>query len=131
MVPFQCCSDFVAQVLDLPPLGFFSPLQEARVIVKGSSSIHEIPFVISRSKTASKGNLFFQVVGVGLTTQSAKGAQAVVVEVMMLGQTVLVLFFYGQHIVNDLLLESTDTKLKDKLLLLVPLGLWQAASSVA
>jgi DNA repair exonuclease SbcCD ATPase subunit len=105
------------------------PLQEARVTVEGS--INEIPFVISRSKTASKGNLFFQVDGVDLTTQSVKETQAVVeerlgVDAHILGRTV----FHGQHIVNDLL-ESTDTKLKEELSLLVPLGLWQQASSVA
>lgn len=108
---------------------FIIHLQEARVTVEGS--INEIPFVVSRSKTASKGNLFFQLDGVDMTTQSVKETQAVVEEKLgvdshILGRAV----FHGQHIINDLL-ESTDTKLKDELSLLVPLDLWQQASSVA
>ena len=38
--------------------------------------------------------------------------------------------FHGQHSINDLL-EATDAKLKEELALLVPLGLWQTAASLA
>jgi DNA repair exonuclease SbcCD ATPase subunit len=89
------------------------------------------PFTISRTKTATKSGLVFQLDGNDLTTQSAKETQAVIEE--HLGVSVPILsrtMFHGQHAINELL-EATDAKLKEELSLLVPLGLWQAAASLS
>eukprot|EP00536_Pseudo-nitzschia_multiseries_P018207 jgi/Psemu1/321292/estExt_fgenesh1_pm.C_22560002 len=100
----------------------------AKVVVEGF--INDSPFVISRSKTASKGDLVFQVNDVDLTTQSVKETQSIIEEKLGVDAQILTrVAFYGQHGVNDLL-EATDSKLKDELSLVVPLTLWQEATSL-
>jgi DNA repair exonuclease SbcCD ATPase subunit len=92
-------------------------------------TLNGTPFSISRSKTASKNGLVFQLNGEDLTTQSVKETQALLEEV--LGMNVDILsrtMFHGQHAINELL-EATDAKLKEELSLLVPLKLWQTAAS--
>ena len=89
------------------------------------------PFTISRTKTATKNGLVFLLDGVDLTTQSAKETQELMNE--HLGVSVPILsrtMFHGQHSINELL-ETSDVKLKEELSLLVPLGLWQTAASLA
>jgi DNA repair exonuclease SbcCD ATPase subunit len=87
--------------------------------------------VVSRSKTASKGDLIFHIGGVDLTTQSVKETQALIEEKLGVHSSILSRStFHGQHIINDLL-EATDAQLKDELSLLVPLGIWQDACSIA
>lgn len=103
--------------------------KSARVTLEGM--VDGRPFVLSRTKTASKGELLFQLDGEELTTLSVKETQALVeeklgVDAHLLSRTV----FHGQHGMNDLL-EATDAKLKDELSLLVPLGLWQEGSALA
>jgi DNA repair exonuclease SbcCD ATPase subunit len=110
----------------------FSPFdlrQTARVTLEGTLDGH--PFILSRTKTASKGELLFQFDGEDFTTLSVKETQALVEETLgvdahLLSRTM----FHGQHGMNDLL-EATDAKLKDELSLVVPLGLWQVASTMA
>ena len=66
-----------------------------------------------------------------LTAQSVKDTQLVLEEKLGVGPEILGrMMFHGQHAVNDLL-ESTDTKLKDELSLVVPLSVWQEAASSA
>lgn len=101
----------------------------ARVTLDGS--INGIPFSISRSKTATKGNLVFIVDGDDLTTQSVKETQMMIeeklgVDLQILSRTM----FHGQHALNDML-ESTDAKFKEELSLLVPIELWQTAAALA
>ncbi len=102
----------------------------AKVTVKGF--INDSPFVITRSKTASRGgDLTFSINDVDLTTQSIKETQAIVEEKLGVNAHILTrVVFYGQHGMNDLL-EATDSKLKDELSMLVPLQLWQQATSLA
>lgn len=89
------------------------------------------PFSISRSKTASKNGLVFHLDGEDLTRQSVKETQQMMEEVLGVNIDILSrTMFHGQHTVNDLL-EATDTQLKDELSLLVPLKLWQTATSIA
>lgn len=101
----------------------------AKVTVEGF--INDSPFVISRSKSASKGDLIFKINDVDLTTQSVKETQAIVEERLGVDCHILTrVAFYGQHGMNDLL-EATDSKLKEELSIVVPLDLWQQAKSVA
>ncbi|VEU42470.1 unnamed protein product [Pseudo-nitzschia multistriata] len=101
----------------------------AKVTVEGF--INNSPFVIIRSKTASKGDLRFELNDVDLTTQSVKETQSTIEEKLGVDAHILSrVAFYGQHGMNDLL-EATDSKLKDELSLLVPLDLWQQATSTA
>jgi len=101
----------------------------AKVTVEGF--INDSPFVISRSKAASKGDLTFQVNDVDLTTQSVKETQSIIEEKLGVDAHILTrVAFYGQHGMNDLL-EATDSKLKDELSLVVPLDLWQQVTSIA
>eukprot|EP00980_Cylindrotheca_fusiformis_P009810 scaffold2157_cov111-Cylindrotheca_fusiformis.AAC.4 len=80
---------------------------------------------------ASKGSLVFFVDGKDLTTQSVKETQLVIDETLGINSQILSrTVFHGQHDMNDLL-ESTDAKFKEDLSLLVPLELWQRASSLA
>ena len=66
-----------------------------------------------------------------MTTQSVKETQEVIEERLGVDSQVLArTMFQGQHTMNGLL-ESTDTKLKDELSLLVPLSLWQDAATRA
>jgi DNA repair exonuclease SbcCD ATPase subunit len=101
----------------------------ARVTLEGS--INGFPFSISRTKTASKGDLVFHHDGKDLTTQSVKETQLMIDEKLGVGSQILArTMFHGQHAMNDLL-ESTDAKFKEELSLLVPLELWQKATSLA
>lgn len=101
----------------------------ATVTVRGF--VNDAPFVLTRSKTASRGDLLFKVNDVDLTTQSVKETQAVIEERLGVDSHILSrVAFYGQHGMNDLL-EATDSKLKEELSLVVPLELWQHATSVA
>ena len=101
----------------------------AKVTVEGF--INDSPFVISRSKAASKGDLIFKINDVDLTTQSVKETQAIVEERLGVNSHILTrVAFYGQHGMNDLL-EATDSKLKEELSMVVPLDLWQQAKAVA
>jgi DNA repair exonuclease SbcCD ATPase subunit len=93
--------------------------------------INEIPFVVSRKKTASKGDLFFQLDGIDMTTQSVKETQILLEEKLGVDPDILLRsVFHGQHGMNDLL-EATDAKLKEELALVVPVDLWVSASTVA
>jgi len=102
----------------------------AKVTVRGY--INDSPFCVTRSKTASRGgDLTFSVNDIDLTTQSAKETQAVVEAKLGVNAHILTrVAFYGQHGMNDLL-EATDSKLKEELSMLVPLELWQQATSLA
>lgn len=80
-------------------------------------------------KAASKGQLSFLLGGKDVTTQSAKETQQIINEKLGVGPEILArTIFHGQHTMNGLL-ESTDTKLKEELSLVVPLELWQDAVS--
>ena len=89
------------------------------------------PFVITRTKTSSKGTLVFRLDGKDLTTQSIKETQAVIDEQFGVGsQLVARSMFHGQHTMNGLL-EATDAKFKEELSLIVPLALWQQGTTLA
>jgi DNA repair exonuclease SbcCD ATPase subunit len=104
-------------------------LKTARVVLRGT--INEIPFRISRSKTKSKTALTFVLDGEDLTRQSAKETQMIIDESLGVSSQLLSrAIFHGQHNINGLL-ESTDSKFKDELSLIVPLTLWQEASTYA
>lgn len=93
--------------------------------VKGA--LNGIDFSISRTKTSTKGWLVFLYDGRDLTTQSVKETQDLINEKLGISPQVLArTMFHGQHALNELL-ESTDTKLKDELSLVVPLSIWQGA----
>lgn len=94
-------------------------------------TLNEIPFHISRSKTKTKTSLTFILDGKDLSRQSAKETQQVIDEKLGVSSQLLSrTIFHGQHTINGLL-ESTDAKLKEELSLIVPLTLWQDASSCA
>ena len=66
-----------------------------------------------------------------MTTQSIKETQMLLEEKLGINPQVLSrTMFHGQHATNELL-ECTDGKLKDELSLVVPLGLWQDAATLA
>lgn len=97
--------------------------------VKGT--LNGIDFSISRTKTLSRGSLTFLFGGEDLTAQSAQETQKLVNEKLGISAELLSrTLFHGQHALNGLL-ESTDTKLKDELSLIVPLDIWQKAASLA
>ena len=102
----------------------------AKVTIRGF--INDIPFEVTRSKTASRGgDLTFTVNDEDMTTQSVKETQAVLEEKLGVDTHILTrVAFYGQHGMNDLL-EATDSKLKEELSIVVPLELWQQATSLA
>lgn len=65
--------------------------------------------------------------GDDLTTQSVKETQELINEKLGISPHVLArTMFHGQHALNELL-DSTDTKLKEELSLVVPLSVWQEA----
>ncbi len=69
--------------------------------------------------------------GDDLTAQSVQETQKVINEKLGISAELLSrTLFHGQHSLNGLL-ESTDTKLKDELSLIVPLDIWQKAASLA
>lgn len=93
--------------------------------VKGA--LNGVNFSISRTKTSTKGSLLFLYDDGDLTTQSVKETQDLINEKLGISPQVLArTMFHGQHALNELL-ESTDTKLKDELSLVVPLSVWQGA----
>ncbi|KAG7352086.1 SMC domain containing protein [Nitzschia inconspicua] len=101
----------------------------ARVTVEGF--INDVPFIVSRTKTPSSGDLFFQLDGVDMTTQSMKETQILLEERLgIVPELLLRSIFHGQHGMNDLL-EATDAKLKEELSLVVPVDLWQTAATIA
>lgn len=103
--------------------------QTARVVLRGT--LNEIPFHISRSKTKTKTSLTFVLDGEDLSRQSAKETQQIIDEKLGVSSQLLSrTIFHGQHTINGLL-ESTDAKLKEELSLIVPLALWQDASTYA
>ena len=109
----------------LPPC----PSQSARVSVRGS--LNGKPFVITRTKTSTKGALVFHLDGQDLTTQSIKDTQAIIDENLGVGpQIVARTMFHGQFAMNGLL-EATDAKFKEELALVVPLSVWQQGATVA
>jgi len=101
----------------------------ARVTLEGYLNDHS--FVLSRTKTATKGELLFNFDGQDLTTLSVKETQALIEETLGVNANLLSrTMFHGQHGMNDLL-EATDAKLKEELSLLVPLEMWQLAATTA
>lgn len=97
----------------------------ARVTVKGA--FNGVEFSVTRTKTATKGNIVFTLGGEDLTTQSAKETQELIDETFGVNSQILArTIFNGQHALNDLL-EATDSKLKDELATVVPLSGWQDA----
>ena len=101
----------------------------ARVTLHGN--LNGSPFTISRTKTSTKGSLVFQFNGADLTAQSIKETQQLIEEKLGINSSLLSrTMFHGQHSLNDLL-EATDAKLKEELSLVVPLGLWQEAATLA
>jgi len=102
--------------------------QSARVTVRGS--LNGKPFVITRTKTSTKGALVFHLDGQDLTTQSIKDTQTVIDERICFGPLLARTMFHGQFAMNGLL-EATDAKLKEELSLVVPLSLWQQGATVA
>lgn len=87
--------------------------------------------MVSRTKAASRGDLFFQLDGVDMTTQSIKETQVLLEERLGVDPDILIRsIFHGQHGMNDLL-EATDAKLKEELSLVVPVDVWQSAAVVA
>ncbi|GAX21502.1 hypothetical protein FisN_4Hh565 [Fistulifera solaris] len=103
--------------------------KSSRVIVNGE--LNGVKFAISRMKTLSRGGLTFMFGGDDLTAQSVQETQKVINEKLGISAELLSrTLFHGQHSLNGLL-ESTDTKLKDELSLIVPLDIWQKAASLA
>jgi len=101
----------------------------ARVTVRGT--VNDQDFVISRSKSPSKGSLTFMLGGEDLTKQSAKETQKTIEEKLEASPQVLSrTIFHGQHTMNGLL-EATDAKLKEELSIVVPLNIWQDAATKA
>jgi len=101
--------------------------KSAKVSIRGT--INHSPFVVSRTKTSSKGSLTFVLDDMDLTRQSVKETQQVIDEKLGVGSQVLSrTIFHGQHSLNGLL-EATDAKFKDELSLIVPLKIWQDSAS--
>ena len=101
----------------------------ARVTLQGQ--LNGVDFSITRSKTSSKSGLIFLLDGKDVSAQSAKDTQALVEEKLGVSTQILArTMFHGQHSIDDLL-EASDTKLKDELSLLVPLSIWQQATTKA
>jgi DNA repair exonuclease SbcCD ATPase subunit/DNA repair exonuclease SbcCD nuclease subunit len=101
----------------------------ARVSVVGTINDHD--FCLTRSKTSTRGGLTFVVDGEDMTTQSVKETQAIVDETLGVSPTILARsVFFGQHPLNDLL-DSSDTRFKEELAILVPLDTWQEALVVS
>jgi len=100
----------------------------ARVTVKGA--LNGVDFSITRTKTSTRGSLIFLFDDEDLTTQSVKETQQLIDEKLGVSPQVLArTMFHGQHNLNELL-EAADSKLKDELSLVVPLGVWQEAVSI-
>jgi DNA repair exonuclease SbcCD ATPase subunit len=88
-------------------------------------------FVVSRTKTQAKGSLSFVFNGDDLSRQSMKDTQDLINEKLGICSQVLArTMFHGQHALNNLL-DTTDSKLKDELSLVVPLTVWQEANVYA
>lgn len=100
----------------------------AKVTLEGL--INSEKFVITRTKTATRSGLTLKIDGRDLTKQSVKETQSTMEEVLGLSQIFVRSMFWDQHQLNGLL-ESTDSKLKDELSLIVPLAVWQEASALA
>ena len=103
--------------------------KSARGTVAGK--VDDVPFEVTRVKSAYKGSLSFVLDGKDLTRQSMKDTQAMIDEELGLSTQILArTIFHGQHAINGLL-EATDAALKDELSLLMPLAIWQQAASFA
>lgn len=100
----------------------------AKVTLQGFINSEE--FAITRTKTATRSGLTLIIDGKDLTKQSVKETQSTIEEVLGLSQIFVRSMFWDQHQLNGLL-ESTDSKLKDELSLIVPLTVWQEASALA
>lgn len=102
-------------------------MQVARVTLNGN--LNSIPFVISRTKTATKSGLTFVYDGQDVTAQSVKETQICISEKLCITPQILTrMIFHGQYGLNNLL-EMTDTKLKEELSLIVPIDIWQDAAT--
>lgn len=94
-------------------------------------ALNDKPFVITRTKTSTKGALVFHLDGEDLTTQSIKETQAIIDDNLGVGtQIVARTMFHGQFAMNGLL-EATDARFKEELSLIVPLSLWQQGATTA
>ena len=99
----------------------------AEVIIQGS--INNSPFVVTRRRGARKNDLLFQVNGKDLTTQSVKDTQAVMDDILGIGDGLLQrCCFFGQHSHTlQSLLGLSDVKLKSEMSFLVDTKIWTAA----
>ena len=100
-----------------------------KVVIQGM--LNGENFRITRTKAASKTGLVFVLGEKDLTTQSSRETQELIEETLGVNLQVLSrTVFHGQHLVNGLL-EATDSKFKDDLAFIVPVDLWQRATSLA
>jgi DNA repair exonuclease SbcCD ATPase subunit len=96
-------------------------------VVTVQGTLNGVDFVVTRTKTQTKGSLSFDFDGYDLSRQSIKDTQDEINEKLGICSNILArTMFHGQHALNDLL-DATDTKLKDELSLVVPLAVWQEA----
>lgn len=94
-------------------------------------TLNGVKFTVSRIKTASKTGLVFLFGGVDISAQSAKETQLLIDERLRVSSQLLArTMFHGQHAIDGLL-DSTDTRFKDELSFLVPMGLWREAVASA
>lgn len=108
-------------------VSFVLLFQNARVALHGH--LNGQPFSIIRTKSPKKTGLTFHLDNNDLTTQSVKDTMSVIEEKLGVSAPVVArTMFHGQHSLNDLL-EATDAKLKDELSMIVPLQLWQEATT--
>ena len=88
-------------------------------------------FVITRSKSSSRGSLTFIFNGEDITKQTLKETQEAIDETLGTNSQILSrTIFHGQHTMNGLL-EASDAKLKEELSIIVPLDVWQDGATVA
>jgi DNA repair exonuclease SbcCD ATPase subunit len=93
-------------------------------------TLNGVDFSVTRSKSSSKSGLVFRFDDADLTTQSPKETQSIIEERLGINQELLSrVVFHGQHGLNGML-EATDAEFKEQLALVVPLAVWQSASSI-
>jgi DNA repair exonuclease SbcCD ATPase subunit len=99
--------------------------------VELQGEINSVPFSITRVKTKTRGSLTFVVDGVDQSRQTTKETQQAMEEVLGVEPQMLSRCIFQDQFQLNGLLEASDVKFKDELSHVVPLEIWQHASSDA